>query len=145
MKVRLGMLLVGCLLMAAGFRADNASAWKEITGDWQPTKMELNGTALSDEDVKEFLITMSEGKYSAKRSGEVIDEGKSKIDASKSPKHLDLIASIGDAKDKTRLGIFEVKGDKLKMVIAGVDKNRPTKFEAPADSELIYIECTKKK
>jgi uncharacterized protein (TIGR03067 family) len=145
MKLRLGMLLVGCFLMAAEFRADEASAWKEIAGDWQPTKMEIDGKSLPAEDVKEFLIIMSQGKYVAKRSGEVIDEGKSKIDGSKSPKHLDLTASVGDAKDKTRLGIYEVKGDTMKLVIAAADKERPAKFESPEGSGSIYIEFAKKK
>ncbi len=146
MKSRLGMLLVGCLLVAGAFRADDASAWKEVTGDWQPTKMELDGNALPAEDVKEFLISMSQGKYAAKRSGEVIDEGKSKIDGSKSPKHIELTATIGQDKDKTRLGIYEVKGDTMKLVLAAADKERPTKFESPAGGQLIYIELfTRKK
>ena len=107
--------------------------------------MEFDGAALPAEDVKEFLIIMSEGKYSAKRSGEVIDEGKSKIDGSKSPKHIDLTATIGEDKDKTRQGIYEVKGNTMKMVLAAADKERPTKFESPVDGQLIYIECTRKK
>jgi uncharacterized protein (TIGR03067 family) len=146
MKLRLGSLLVGCLLVVgAGYRLDDASDWKAIAGDWQPTKMEINGNALPAEDVKEFLITMKDGTYSAKRGDEVIDEGKAKIDASKNPKHLELTASVGDAKDKVRLGIYEVKDDTLKFAIASPDKERPTKFESPADSGTIYIEFTRKK
>jgi len=143
MKLRLGILLAGCLLVAAGFRADKASDWKELIGDWQPTKMELDGNALPPDDVKEFLVTMSEGKYAAKRSGEIIDEGKAVIDTSKTPKQLDLTATVGDAKDKVRLGIYEIKGDTMKFVVAGVDKERPTKFESPAGSGSIYIEYKK--
>ncbi len=145
MKLRLGMLFVSCFVLAAGFRFDAAADWKELKGDWQPTKMELDGNALPDDDVKAILITMSEGKYSAKRGDEVIDEGTSKIDASKSPKHLDLIASVGDNKDKERKGIYEIKGGVLKFVIAAPEKDRPTKFESTAGSQCIYIECTKKK
>ena len=91
------------------------------------------------------MVTMTEGKYSAKQSGQVIDEGKAVIDTSKTPKHLDLTGTMGDVKDKVRLGIYEIKGDKMKFVIGGVDKERPTKFEAPAGSGSIYIEYTKKK
>jgi uncharacterized protein (TIGR03067 family) len=145
MKLRLGLLLACSLLMAAGFRADKASDWKELTGNWQPTKIEIDGNPLPADDVKEFLIVLSEGKYSAKRSGEAIDEGKAEMDGSKTPKYLDLTASMGDQKDKLRKGIFEIKGDTLKFVIAGADKDRPTKFEAPAGSGSILLECTKKK
>ncbi len=145
MKLRLGILLASCLVIAAGFRADKASDWKELIGDWQPTKMEIDGNALPADDVKEFLVTLSEGKYAAKRSGEVIDEGKAVIDTTKTPKQLDLTGSMGDAKDKVRLGIYEIKGDKMKFVIAAPEKERPTKFESPAGSGSIYIEYTKKK
>ena len=43
MKFRMGMLLVGCVLVAASFREDKASDWKALVGDWQPTKMEIDG------------------------------------------------------------------------------------------------------
>lgn len=144
MKLRLGLLLVSSLLLAAGFRADNAADWKDLTGDWQPSKIEIDGNALPADDVKEFLITLSEGKYSAKRSGEAIDEGKATVDGSKSPKHLDLTAAMGDQKDKLRKGIFEVKDGTLKFVIAQPDKDRPTKFEATTGTGSIYLECKKK-
>jgi hypothetical protein len=85
MKMRLGLLFASCLLMAAAFRFDDAGDWKELKGDWQPTKMELDGNPLPAEEVKEFVVTMSEGKYSAKRGDQVIDEGTSKIDASSLP------------------------------------------------------------
>src|ERR1700722_8304780 len=98
MKLRLGMLLVGCLLVGAGFAHDAASEWKELAGDWQPTKMEIDGNALPADDVKEFLVTLSEGKYAAKRGSDVIDEGKAVINPDKTPKHLDLTATVGDAK-----------------------------------------------
>src|SRR5260221_7149530 len=99
MKLRLGLLLACSLLIAAGFRADKASDWKELTGDWQPTKIEIDGTALPADDVKEFVITFSEGMYSAKRGGDAVEEGKAVMDGSKTPKHFDLTASIGDQKD----------------------------------------------
>jgi uncharacterized protein (TIGR03067 family) len=145
MKLRLGMVLVGCLLAGAGFAPDKASDWKELTGDWQPTKMEIDGNALPPDDVKEFLVTMSEGKYVAKRGSDVIDEGKAVIDTSKSPKNLDLTATVGESEGKLRLGIYELKGETMKFVIAGVGKERPTKFESAAGSGSIYIEYKKKK
>ena len=145
MKLRFGMILVGCLLAGAGFAPDKASDWKELTGDWQPTKMELDGNALPADDVKEFLVILSEGKYVVKRSGDVFEEGKAVIDTSKSPKHLDLTATVGDNKDKLRMGIYEVKGDTMKFVIAAADKERPTKFESVAGTGNIYVEHNKKK
>jgi uncharacterized protein (TIGR03067 family) len=145
MKLRMGMLLASCLVIAAGFRADKASDWKELTGDWQPTKMEIDGNALPADDVKEYLVTMSEGKYLAKHGSDVIDEGKAVVNATKIPKHLDLTASVGDNKDKLRLGIYEIKGDTMKFALAPADKERPTKFESPTGSGIIYIEYTKKK
>lgn len=145
MKLRLGTLLACALLIGAGFRADKASDWKELSGNWQPTKIEIDGNALPADDVKEFLIVLSEGKYSAKRSGEAIDEGKAELDGSKTPKWLDLTASMGDQKDKIRKGIFKIEDGTLKFVIASADKDRPTKFESAAGSGSIYLECTKKK
>ena len=145
MKLRFGMIVVGCLLAGAGFAPDKASDWKELTGDWQPTKMWIDGNELPPDDVKEFLVTLAEGKYTAKRGSDVIDEGKVVIDASKSPKYMDLTATVGDNKDKVRLGIYELKGDTMKFAFAAAEKDRPTKFESAAGSGSIYIEYKKKK
>ena len=95
MRAQRGLFVAACvLLLAAAFPADKAAdEWKMLAGKWQPTKMEIDGNALSADDVKEFLVVLSEGKYTAKRNDQTIDEGTVTLDSEKKPKHMDLKAS----------------------------------------------------
>jgi uncharacterized protein (TIGR03067 family) len=74
-----------------------------------------------------------------------VDEtGLFKVDASKTPMTVDLIIQEGDAAGKTQLGIFDVKGDTLRLLLntAGATV-RPTSLEK-ADGELFIVAQKKK-
>lgn len=117
--------------------------WVAINGNWRPTLFEVDGNRLPDDDLKEYLFVFSEGKYTVKRGGETIDEGKVMIAPNKTPKELDLMGSMGDSKNRIRKGIYEVKDDALKFVTS--DEERPTKLEAPAGSKRILLELKRVK
>jgi uncharacterized protein (TIGR03067 family) len=53
-----------------------------------------------------------------------------KIDATKKPKIIDVTAEEGRAKGETRLGIYEVKGDVLRICQAPSGEDRPTEFSS---------------
>jgi len=60
-----------------------------------------------------------------------------KVDASKTPKAIDLTPLDGPDKGKTSLGIYEIKGDELRLCTAEAGKDRPTEFSAKEGSGQI--------
>jgi len=88
--------------------------------------------------VKRTRLTFKGGKLLLRHSK---DQGKEqhgtfKADSKQSPRHLDITI-----KNKTLHGIYEVKGDQLKVCYETGDKreNRPTKFATNKEEELVLI------
>ena len=61
-------------------------------------------------------------------SGGATHEGTIKIDASKTPKTIDLIFNEGPEKGKAALGIYELGGDHWRMCLSLGASSRPTEF-----------------
>ena len=111
---------------------------KPLQGTWVMTQ--VNGDATPGDTA----LVISGSKYSETVDGTVDETGIFKIDASKTPMTVDLIIQEGDAAGKTQLGIFDVKGDTMRLLLnrAG-DRVRPTSLEK-ADGELFIVAQKKK-
>jgi len=109
-----------------------------VQGTWVMTQ--INGDATPGDTA----LVISGSKYSETVNGTVDESGIFKIDASKTPMTVDLIIQEGDATGKTQLGIFDVKGDTMRLLLntAG-DRTRPTSLEK-ADGELFIVAQKKK-
>jgi uncharacterized protein (TIGR03067 family)/prepilin-type processing-associated H-X9-DG protein len=98
-----------------------------IQGTWQPTNVSMPGKDLPKE-AKEFFaqvrIEMKDGKFSF-NFGDMGKEGTYKIDPSRNPKHIDI--TIDDMKIQ---GIYEFKGDTLRVCSDEPGKARPDAFDA---------------
>lgn len=57
-----------------------------------------------------------------------------KIDATKTPKEIDIMDESGVKNDKTKLGIYELNGDTYKYCLAPAAKPRPTEFTSKEGS-----------
>ena len=109
-----------------------------LKGTWTAQSLESGGQALPDDTLKELnmqLIFNGE-KYTEKVKGKVNEEGTIKIDTSEKPATIDLNIRTGNDKDKLQRGIFELKGDTLKLCLARPgDEKRPTAFASQAGSQ----------
>jgi uncharacterized protein (TIGR03067 family) len=140
MKVlRLVALVAGVWLALAASPGPGADADKdELQGVWVAASMEINGERAPAKEVERTRFTFKGEKLVLRHSK---DEGKEveatfKADPKKSPRHLDITI-----KNKTLHGIYEVKGDQLKVCYETGDKpeNRPTKFATNKEEELVLI------
>lgn len=121
------------LIASQTLQADETA---KITGVWEPVSAEFAGQPFSPETLKTMKLILKADGYSAK-VGDVIDEGKLKLDTSKTPKTMDIIGTLGPNKDKTFLAIYELNGDTLRICYDLSEKSRPTEFKSAKDSQLL--------
>lgn len=110
-------------------------------GTWQATRIIADGNELKAEDVaKVAVVNEPDGKFQLIFDGNVTHRGKHTLDPKKTPKAIDMEVTEGNEKGKKYLGIYELKVDVRKVCYAQPGKDRPTKFESPAGSEIILAE-----
>lgn len=116
----------------------------ELQGAWVAASIEFNGKPAPADEVKRTRFTFRGEKLLVRGSKDDgrEEEGSYKADRDKSPKQLDI--TLGK---KTLAGIYEVKGDQLKVCFenGGNLKNRPSKFATSKEEELVLIMFKKQK
>jgi len=136
MQVRtLAVLVVGLLIAADDAKSDNKKDMEKMQGEWTMASGERNGQAIPDEFVQSLKRTIKGNQYTVKREDEVINGGTYTIDATKSPKAIDLKVTEGQAAGQEMHGIYELDGDTIKICYANPGKPRPTEFTAKEGSE----------
>jgi|SRR5579864_8452123 len=134
--------VVLCMTLAAAASARTQDAvpkeMQPLQGTWVMTQ--VNG----DPAPGDTALVIAGSKYSETVDGTVDETGLFKVDASKTPMTVDLIIQEGDAAGKTQLGIVDVKGDTMRLLLntAGATV-RPTSLEKP-DGELFIVAQRKK-
>ncbi len=111
---------------------------KLMEGVWTPMTAELAGTKFPDEILKTMKLTLKGDAYTVDVGGK-LDKGTCKIDATKTPKTLDITGTDGPNKDKTILAIYEVTKDSLKVCYDLTGKARPKEFKTEAGSQHFLV------
>jgi uncharacterized protein (TIGR03067 family) len=145
------MLLVTCALALAGLvtaRADDDAAKKELKaleGTWKVVAAEQDGDPL--DRIVGGTLKIKDNNFQIKTAGGTEMKGDLILDPAKSPKHIDLAHQDGLLKDKTWQGIYELKGDTLKLCYAEADseKERPAEFKTLKNSRLLFVELKREK
>lgn len=118
---------------------------KKIQGTWQFISQEMDGKARPKEDVAKLKITFTGDKWSVREDGKVVQAGTHKLDPSKKPAQVDAKVTEGEDKGSTMLGIYELKGNTLKVCFDPAGKERPTSLSAKAGQFSAVVEREKKK
>jgi uncharacterized protein (TIGR03067 family) len=137
--VRLFVLgaMVSLLAVRTGF-ADNAADQEKFQGVWQRVSIVDDGKKVEGAETGSVVFSGSE--YTLKDGNTVKSKGTYKLDASKTPKELDVMPGAGPNKGKTLKAIYKFDGDQLIYCIAGPDLDRPKEFASPAGMKLrLYV------
>lgn len=139
------------VLMVATFtaaRADDDAAKKELKalqGKWVVVAAEQDGDSL--DRVVGGVMTIKDNNFHIKTKGGTELKGDLILNPAKAPKHIDLAHQDGPLKDKTWQGVYELKGDTLKLCYAEADseKERPSEFKTLKNSKLMVFELKREK
>ena len=107
-----------------------------LQGSWRITGLEMEGREMPEETFGEGRITIQGDRFTstgmgAEYSGTVV------LDASASPKRLDMLFDSGPESGNTNPGIYEISGDRWRICLATRGAVRPTKFDSAAASGFV--------
>jgi uncharacterized protein (TIGR03067 family) len=132
----LGSVIV---VMHANSVVQGQDAAKELQGVWTCAHATIDGNPLAEDTAKQLKLTLTADRYKSQRGDQVLFDSSYKVDASKSPKQIEMIGTEGDLKGKAALGIYKLDGDTLTMCYCLPGKERPTAFESSSGSGAFLV------
>jgi uncharacterized protein (TIGR03067 family) len=119
MNATLLTVLAFGLVLGAEAPKDSVKKEKEkIQGTWKAMKVEEKGQSKDDDG--DHRLIFSGDEFTIKEADQAVIKGKFKLDASKSPKEIDMEiteARKEEHKGTTALGIFTLEGDDLQLCL----------------------------
>jgi uncharacterized protein (TIGR03067 family) len=138
--------LLACAPFATA-RDDDAAKkeLKALQGTWKVVSAEQDGDPL--DRIVGGTLTIKDNNFTIVTVDRVELKGDLILKPAKTPKHIDFAHQDGVLKGKTWQGIYELKGDTLKLCYAEADsdKERPTEFKTLKKSRLMLIEMKREK
>jgi uncharacterized protein (TIGR03067 family) len=137
--MRLTVGLAACLLLVAA--EGKGKKGDDLTGVWKVSNLTFAG---GDQDGWKGLKFTFKGTKLVHQTPEGEATYTYKLDGSKKPAEVDLVAEDGENKGKTLKGIYTVKDGELKVCVPlSADIDRPKEF-ASKDGEQIALVVLKK-
>lgn len=128
-RSRLLILAAGLLVAIVAVKAHaGGSDLKKLVGSWVLLHGgKHDGTVVTEEEAKKLNHTMVivGNVHTVKAFGKTF-KGTHTLDETKTPKTVDFVHTEGPLKGKTFLGIYELKGDDLRICLARPGEPRPT-------------------
>jgi uncharacterized protein (TIGR03067 family) len=112
---------------------------QKLQGTWKLLSITQDGQE-SDKSNDDIQLIFSGDDFSAKVPSGDDHKGTFKVNPASKPRAIDIMLTEGPEKDKTAEGIYELKGDELRLCIAKPgNKGRPTEFASKPDSGILLV------
>lgn len=135
------LVLVG-LLVAPARSADEDA--KLLLGNWKVVAVTIEGKPQTNDELEKAKprLTITDKMFQMKEGDEIKQEAPYTIDATKSPKQLNLVFGTN-----VMNSIFEVSGDKLRICSPSspAHPGRPTDFKSEASGHTTLLEFEREK
>lgn len=137
-------LTLSVLVLTALSQAGDAKKSK-VEGTWIVKSVTINGKK-SKEDLKNSKLVISGNKYTLNIGGKEEGHGTFKVDTSKKPHTIDIMAVSPKGKKATIIGIFKIEDNTMTVCAVPSGKERPDTFACPPGSQrqLVVYERQKK-
>ncbi|MFO0798108.1 MAG: TIGR03067 domain-containing protein [Gemmataceae bacterium] len=132
------------LAAAAVAAAQPADEMKAAAGKWTVGKATLGGSDFTKAFKALELVLAPDGAYTLTFNGET-DKGTVKVDATKTPKEMDIIGKEGPNAGKTIKTIYKLDGDTMTVCYELGDGPRPAAFESKAGTKVFLAEYKRAK
>lgn len=142
--VLLAAIVAGQGLVGAGAKQTGDDVLKNIQGTWRFVAHEMDGKKAPPEETKKMTITFKDDKWTVRDGDKVVQAGTHKFDPSKKPAQVDAKVTEGEGKGSNMLGIYELKGDTIKVCFDVMGKERPTSFSTKEGQFAATVERVKK-
>ena len=131
------MALIGLTLVftSAALAQDAASDLKKMAGTWKMVVHEASGKATPKDTLEkmEGKLVVEGDKYKVYFGKDFIDKGTMKLDASKSPRQLD----VKTQNDEVMVGIYKFEGDEMTVCFGQPGVERPKEFKTKEGQVLV--------
>jgi uncharacterized protein (TIGR03067 family) len=121
---------------------------KELQGTWRTVSLTYNGKEMPRYGGGKLKFVIK-GEVITVEADAAVKKEYAKLkfvpDPSTTPKCLDLTVVGGSQKDAVLEGIYELKGDELKLCAKVFGKDRPTKFESPEGESVALLVLKREK
>jgi uncharacterized protein (TIGR03067 family) len=119
-------LLIAALVLAAPTPAEDR---KDIQGTWTVVSAVRAGVKEPDDTIKKLGCVIKDDTMTMLKDGKDVGTWTFKLNPAKSPKAIDATLQLGHGRtERPALGIYELKGDELKLCFAQGKGDRPTAF-----------------
>jgi len=121
---------------------------EHIQGTWTAESLILDGNDFYADGKSKVRLVFKGEKVTVEGNDEVRKETSGfsfKLDQTTTPRLIDIKITDGEQKDTLVEGIYELKGDELKICVRIGGKERPTKFESPEGSNLVLVVLKRQK
>ena len=129
----------GFLILTAALLLGAQSDLDKLQGSWRTISLVNDGKVLVGEKVPPqpgpaTALVYERNRWLIKVGDKTVASGIFTVDASKAPKEIDVMDESGLKNGKTKLGIYELDGDRYKYCLAPAGKPRPAEFASPEGS-----------
>ena len=138
-------LLVCLLATVAADDPPKKDDAETLKGTWKALSVKEGGRNAPEEFVKSMTFNFDGKKYTQKVQDQS-EEGDYSIDASQSPKTIDLDIKTGNDQGKKQVGIYKFEDGKLTFIVAKAgSKDRPKSFKLEKDADVIEFVLEREK
>jgi uncharacterized protein (TIGR03067 family) len=108
-----------------------------LQGTWVMASMEREGHEAAPEDIKDMTAVYEGNRITLKAGDRVRRRGIVTLAPDRKPKAINTWDQDGPFEDETVPGIYELKGDTLKLAFARPGQERPTEFTTKSGTAVL--------
>ena len=138
---KLLVVLSASLLTAADVKKDRKDL-ELMQGTWQVVALESGAGKAPKEvlDKANMRLTIKGNKFVSKSGDKLLLEGTLEIDPTKKPRTMDAKGTDPAGKEMATTGIYELKGDTMRVCFVLKGEKRPTAFVVKPGSKVALFE-----
>ncbi len=148
--MRLSLFVFSLLWAIPAFAADpkvekTAKDEELVLGNWAVVSVRHEGRKLSKKETEEVRFVITKKRVSFGRSDDDPMAVEYTLDSKKKPKTIDITHELDPGKPIVHLGIYALKGNRLKLSLVGSGVARPKKFDEKTATTFVLERVKKPK